>query len=173
MVHLLVAGVREIEEVLEKVEWGTLLFFAALFVLMRSLEEMGLITWIGDNTAKIIAGVPPGTPRLAAAVTLILWISAIVSAFVDNIPFATAMVPVIVILSADPELGLPPHPLVWALSFGNCFGGNGTLIGASANVVAAGMAEQEGYHISFNTFFKMGFPVMLVSTSIASVYLLV
>lgn len=83
------------------------------------------------------------------------------------------MVPVIVALANDPELGLPLTPLTWALSFGTCFGGNGTIIGASANVVACGLAEQQGYNISFMKFFKMGFPVMLVSTSVATIYMLI
>ena len=82
------------------------------------------------------------------------------------------MVPVIVSL-AESDLGLPLEPLVWALAYGTCFGGNGTLIGASANVVAVGMLEQQGYPVTFIAFFKFGFPVMLGSVACASVYLLI
>ena len=98
------------------------------------------------------------------------------SSFIDNIPFTTAMIPVIKKIASDPELidaGLTLRPLVWALAFGACLGGNGTLIGASANVVMAGLAEQEGISITFNGFFKVGFPIMLVSTFIAMIYLII
>eukprot|EP01091_Cochliopodium_minus_P008748 TRINITY_DN2033_c0_g1_i1.p1 TRINITY_DN2033_c0_g1~~TRINITY_DN2033_c0_g1_i1.p1 ORF type:complete len:712 (-),score=185.68 TRINITY_DN2033_c0_g1_i1:82-2217(-) len=171
IVMMISSGVHDIEEVLEKVEWGTLMFFAALFILMEGLGELGLISFIGDITANLIEGVPAGNGRLAAAVVLILWVSGIVSAFIDNIPFTTAMIPIIYNLHTT--LGLPLQPLVWSLAFGTCFGGNGTLIGASANVVCAGLSEQAGHPISFNTFFKMGFPVMLLSLVVATAYLLV
>eukprot|EP01097_Dermamoeba_algensis_P003099 TRINITY_DN2250_c0_g1_i1.p1 TRINITY_DN2250_c0_g1~~TRINITY_DN2250_c0_g1_i1.p1 ORF type:complete len:342 (+),score=121.84 TRINITY_DN2250_c0_g1_i1:131-1027(+) len=170
MILLLISGIKEIDEVLEKVEWGTLLFFAALFVLMHGLEELGLVGFIGDQTANIISQVPPGKGRLAVAIVLILWISAFCSAFIDNIPYTTTMVPVIIKLTT---LDLPLQPLVWALAFGACFGGNGTLIGASANVVVAGIAEQQGYPITFNTFFKAGFPVMILSMIVCTIYLLI
>ena len=88
---------------------------------------------------------------------MILWVSGLASAFVDNIPYTTMMIPVVTAL-ADPEggLGLPLQPLVWALALGACLGGNGTLIGASANVVCAGVSEQHGYALSFGDFFKVG-----------------
>jgi len=100
-----------------------------------------------------------------------MWVSAIASAFIDNIPFTTTMIPVVVEL-ADSDLGLPLQPLVWAVAFGVCLGGNGTLVGASANVVAAGIAEQHGCHISFSQFFMIGFPCMIVSTATATCYLI-
>lgn len=172
IVHLVVSGIKDIEEVLEKVELGTLLFFAALFILMHGLEELGLVTSIGNVVSDMVSLAPEGKGRLAAAITIIIWVSAIVSAFIDNIPYTTAMVPVVVNL-ANSNLGLPLSPLIWALSFGTCFGGNGTLIGASANVVAVGLSEQQGYPISFVQFFKLGFPIMLVSVFIANIYLLI
>ena len=134
MVHLVVAGIHDVDEVLEKVEFGTLLFFAGLFVLMRALEEMGLIEFIAKIVEELVAQVDGEQNQLAVAVLLILWVSAIFSAFIDNIPFTTTMVPVVVELH-EGALQLPLGPLVWALSMGACFGGNGTLIGASANVV--------------------------------------
>lgn len=172
--HLVVSGIRDIEEVLEKVEFGTLMFFAGLFVLMEALEELGLIDFIGTVTVDIIKSVPSGGDgRLAAAVVIILWVSALVSAFIDNIPYTAAMVPVVVRLGTDPALNLPLSPLIYALAFGTCLGGNGTLIGASANVVAAGISESQGFPISFNNFFRTGFPTMIVSVSTVTVYLLV
>ena len=172
MVLLVVAGVKDLDHVLERIEWGTLMFFAALFVLMDALAELGLIDWIGEQTAALISSVDEDA-RLATALILVLWVSAIASAFIDNIPFTTAMIPVIKNIANDPNVGVPLRPLVWALAFGTCLGGNGTLIGASANVVAAGMAEQEGITISFNRFFRVGFPMMLFSVVIATIYLVI
>eukprot|EP01102_Stenamoeba_stenopodia_P012402 TRINITY_DN3917_c0_g1_i1.p1 TRINITY_DN3917_c0_g1~~TRINITY_DN3917_c0_g1_i1.p1 ORF type:complete len:721 (+),score=114.64 TRINITY_DN3917_c0_g1_i1:72-2234(+) len=172
MIHMLVAGVKDIEEVLEKVEWGTLLFFGALFVLMHTLDELGLMDFFADGTAKIISLVPEGKLREAVAIILILWVSAFVSAFIDNIPFTTAMIPIISQLYED-DLKLPLTPMVWALVFGVCYGGNATIIGASANVVAVGIAESEGYHVTFKQFAKLGFPVMMISCTIATIFMLI
>lgn len=111
--------------------------------------------------------------RLAVAILLILWVSGLASAFIDNIPFTTMMIPVVKSLADDAKLDLPLKPLVWALALGACLGGNGTLIGASANVVCAGVAEQHGYKFSFLDFFKLGFPITLISLTVASGYLMV
>lgn len=113
-----------------------------------------------------------GRIRLCFTLMLLVWVCALVSAFIDNIPFTTTMVPIVVEL-AESNLGLPLQPLVWAVAFGVCLGGNGTIIGASANVVAAGIAEQYGCHVSFASFFAMGFPSMLISTATATVYLII
>jgi len=169
IVHIIISGDHDVEGILEKVEWGTLMFFAALFVLMRSLEEMGLIEFIGQQTVNIISKVDEGMGRILVAVLLITWVSAIASAFIDNIPYTATLVPVIIKL-ANGGLGIPLSVLVWSLSIGACLGGNGTLIGASANVVAVGLAEGQGFKISFLEFLKMGFPVMLISTFVACCY---
>jgi len=172
---LLVTSRHELEDALEKVEWSTLLFFAGLFVLVHSLDYMGVISYIGDKVASTIAMIPAGDDgalRLAGALILILWVSAVVSAFIDNIPYTATMVPVIASLAMDADLGLELGPLVWALAFGACLGGNGTLIGASANVVTAGLSEEAGYPISFNEFFIAGFPVMILTTAIVSIYVI-
>ncbi|XP_004343150.2 tyrosine transporter [Capsaspora owczarzaki ATCC 30864] len=169
---LLLSNNLDMEHILAKVEWGTLLFFAALFILMEGLSELGLITFIGDQTATLIKSVDPDS-RLTVAIIIILWVSGLASAFIDNIPFTTAMIPVVTNLATDPDVGLPLGPLVWALAFGACLGGNGTLIGASANVVCAGLSEQHGYPISFLNFFKTGFPIMIVSLVVATIYLLI
>ena len=172
---IVLADIRDFEHLLEKVEWGTLLFFAALFVLMKALEEMGLIEFIGIQTKQLIEQVDISN-RLSVAVILILWVSALASSFIDNIPFTTAMTGVILKMaetSSNGEEPLPIKPLIWALAFGACLGGNGTLIGASANVVCVGIAEQNGYKISFFEFFKVGFPMMLFTTALAMIYLVV
>ncbi|XP_036328822.1 P protein isoform X2 [Rhagoletis pomonella] len=168
---LILADIEDMEAILARVEWSTLLFFAALFILMEALSELGLIEWIGQMTESIILGVSEGS-RLMVAVLIILWVSAITSAFVDNIPLTTMMVKITISLAENSALNLPLQPLVWALALGACLGGNGTLIGASANVVCAGVAEQHGYKFTFLEFFKVGFPVMIGSIIVSTGYLL-
>ena len=199
MVHLLVAGIKDIDSVLQKVEFATLLFFAGLFVLMNGLQVLGLITFVGEQISYYIARVPEGPLRLIAAIEIILWVSAFVSGFIDNIPYTTAMVPIIITISEHANLPLPP--LVWSLALGGSFGGNATIIGTSASVVACGMffdlfdnisyinnyfflfgwcinlknlgmLEAEGKPVSFMDYFKIGFPVMLISMIAANIYLL-
>ncbi|XP_045508612.1 P protein-like isoform X2 [Colias croceus] len=167
---LLLAERDDLEPILARVEWSTLLFFGALFVLMEVLSKLGLISWIGRLTEAVIMKVGEES-RLAVALMLVLWVSGLASAFVDNIPLSTMMVRVTAALSAG-GLGLPLAPLAWALSFGACLGGNGTLIGASANVVCAGVAEQHGYRFTFMQYLKIGFPVMIGNLIVASFYLL-
>jgi P protein len=151
---------------------------------------LGLISWIGKQTENVIMSVSEDA-RLAVAILLILWVSAMASAFVDNIPLTTMMIRITLDLGNNPDFNLPLQPLVWVLLFGACLGGivlliiddrflkrfpmsgNGTLIGASANVVCAGVAEQHGYRFSFREYFKIGFPIILGSIVVASTYLLV
>jgi len=169
VIMLLATNPHELEEPLEHVEWTTLLFFAGLFVLVHSLQYMGVIDYIGGFVKRGIEAFSQEY-RLAAAVVIILWVSAVASAFIDNIPYTATMIPIVLSLSVDLNLDL--GPLIWALAFGACLGGNGTLIGASANVVTAGLSEEAGYPISFNEFFRAGFPVMLLSTFIVTFYML-
>lgn len=153
------------KNILKEVEWKTIFFFAGLFMLVGGIEKAGVLALI----AKTIVEATHGNQFLL--VISILWVSAIVSAFVDNIPFTATMIPLIKnvgALSANVSLG----PLWWALSLGACLGGNGTIIGASANVVASGMAEERGYKITFAEFFKVGFPMMLITVLISMVYLI-
>ena len=152
---LLVTNRHELDEPLEEVEWTTLLFFAGLFVLVHSLQYMGVINFIGEYVEQAIVWFPQGEDgiiRLTAAMLILLWVSAVASAFIDNIPYTATMIPIVLQISqgANVDLG----PLIWALAFGACLGGNGTLIGASANVVMAGMSEEAGYPVSFNEFSK-------------------
>ncbi|XP_067596016.1 P protein isoform X2 [Pseudorca crassidens] len=169
---LILADIHDFEIILHRVEWATLLFFAALFVLMEALAHLHLIEYVGEQTALLIKMVPEDQ-RLAAAIILVVWVSAIASSLIDNIPFTATMIPVLLNLSRDPEVSLPVPPLMYALAFGTCLGGNGTLIGASANVVCSGIAEQHGYGFSFMEFFRLGFPMMVVSCMVGMCYLLV
>ena len=164
---LVITSRHELEEPLEKVEWTTLIFFAGLFVLIHSLQHLGVIAWIGLQVESAIIYFDEDY-RFVAALIIVLWVSAIASAFIDNIPYTITMIPVV--LQISDSLGIELGPLIWALAFGACLGGNGTLIGASANVVTAGMSEEAGYPISFNEFFKAGFPVMLMTVSIITAY---
>ncbi len=174
VVMLLATDRHELEKPLEHVEWTTLLFFAGLFVLVHALQYLGVIAFIGDYVTKGIemfgTSADGDIVRLAAAILIILWVSAVASAFIDNIPYTATMIPVILQISY--ELNIDLGPLIWALAFGACLGGNGTLIGASANVVTAGMSEEAGYPISFNEFFKAGFPIMILTTAIVSLYMM-
>ncbi|XP_034387254.1 P protein [Cyclopterus lumpus] len=155
---LVLADVQDFEIILHRVEWATLLFFAGLFVLMEALAQLQLIDYIGEQTALLIKSVPEDQ-RLAVAIILVMWVSALASSLIDNIPFTAAMIPVLINLSQDEDVNLPIKPLIFSLAMGACLGGNGTLIGASANVVCAGIAEQHGYGFSFIEFFN--FPVAL------------
>ncbi|XP_066562187.1 P protein [Amia ocellicauda] len=168
---LVLADIQDFEMILHRVEWATLLFFASLFVLMEALAQLQLIDYIGEQTAVLIKAVPEDQ-RLAIAIILVIWVSALASSLIDNIPFTATMIPVLINLSQDVDVNLPVKPLIFALAMGACLGGNGTLIGASANVVCAGIAEQHGYGFSFMEFFRLGFPMMLITTTIGMCYLL-
>ncbi|XP_047669005.1 P protein isoform X2 [Tachysurus fulvidraco] len=168
---LILADIQDFEIILHRVEWATLLFFASLFVLMEALAQLQLIDYIGVQTAALIKAVPE-SERLAIAIILVMWVSALASSLIDNIPFTATMIPVLINLSQDDDVNLPVKPLIFALAMGACLGGNGTLIGASANVVCAGIAEQHGYGFSFMEFFRLGFPMMLMTCTVGMCYLL-
>jgi Na+/H+ antiporter NhaD/arsenite permease-like protein len=158
------------EKVFHEVDWPTLLFFTGLFIIVGTAEHSGMID-ILSNAAINITG---GDPWLTFLI--IIWLSAIASAFVDNIPFTATMIPLIETLNLDPNIAsvfgdFAVSPLWWALALGADFGGNGTLIGSSAGVVAAGISEKNGHPISFNRWFKVGFPFMIVTTAIGTVIL--
>eukprot|EP00658_Telonema_sp_P-2_P021430 TRINITY_DN18535_c0_g1_i3.p1 TRINITY_DN18535_c0_g1~~TRINITY_DN18535_c0_g1_i3.p1 ORF type:complete len:180 (+),score=51.75 TRINITY_DN18535_c0_g1_i3:180-719(+) len=163
---------HELHHTLVSIEWDTLLFFAGLFVMIEALAEMGLIRSIGNGVTSIIETADPDS-RLIVAMVLLLWVSGIVSGFLDNIPYTATMVPVIKLLSEDENLNLPLRPLAWALSLGACLGGNMTLVGASANLVTAGIAGQNGIEISFMGFTKAGAPMVILTLAIATLYLIV
>ncbi|WP_134686584.1 ArsB/NhaD family transporter [Brevibacillus migulae] len=160
---LLLTGEHYLEEALAKVEWTTIFFFIGLFVLVAGLVETGVISALASWAIDLTGG------DLTATAMLILWLSAIASAFVDNIPFVATMIPMIKEMGSMGITNL--EPLWWSLALGACLGGNGTLIGASANVIVAGLAAKEGHHISFVKFMLIAFPLMILSIVISSVYL--
>ncbi|MDL4841428.1 ArsB/NhaD family transporter [Aquibacillus rhizosphaerae] len=161
---LLLITEREIssEKIFQEVEWVTLFFFIGLFMLVGGLEEVGAI----DELARGIMWLTEGD--LPYTAILILWTSGIFSQIINNIPFVAAMIPVINEFQAYGMANL--DPLWWSLALGACLGGNGTLIGASANVVVAGLAEGEGQRIPFIKFLVYGIPLVLISLLISSVY---
>ena len=160
---------------LAEVEWKTIFFFIGLFILVGGLVKVGVIRYLADQLVTVTRG------NLTGSTMAVLWGSAILSAVVDNIPYVAAMNPLIVDLarSLHPEvtdyvaLVHQPDiiPLWWALALGACLGGNGTIIGASANVVIVDIARKSGYRITFWQFFKFGFPVMIGSVTLSAIYL--
>ena len=157
--------VHHLNETFAQVEWITIFFFVGLFAVVAGVERAGLLDWF----AKHIIGATGGS--LAATALVILWASAFLSAIIDNIPFVATMIPVI--KNMAPTFGGPAEilPLWWSLSLGACLGGNGTLIGASANLMVAGIAERAGIPFRFLTFLKFALPMMLMSVVISMVYL--
>ncbi|MBA4508498.1 ArsB/NhaD family transporter [Clostridium sporogenes] len=161
---LLAISKVEPDEILQETEWGTIFFFIGLFIMTGVLEDVGIMEVLAQKTLSVTKG------HLVMTGIFVLWISAFASAFIDNIPFVATMIPLIKAMGTMG--GMDVAPLWWALSLGACLGGNGTMIGASANLVVIGIAEKSGYKISFKDYFKLGFPVMIVSIIICTAYLL-
>ena len=155
-----------IEEMIEAVDWTTLVFFMSLFIVVGAVQEVGLISVIASWIGKLVGD------SLLLAMVAITFLSAILSMVIANIPFAAAMLPVIGYLSAQIPAA-ENHVLFFCLSIGAAFGGNGTLIGASANMVTAGIADAAGYKISYNYFLKKGFPAVLITVGLAFIWLLI
>ena len=152
----------ELQEALSKIEWPTLFFFVGLFVMVVALRETGAIDEVAGAVEDLTGG------DRAAELLGITWIAAIGSAIVDNIPFTTAMIPVVEQLGGGED-----DAYWWALSLGACFGGNATIIAAAANVAAAGLTERAGRPIGFLTFMRVGIPVTVISVVMASLYITV
>lgn len=150
-------------KIFSKIEWLAIFFFAGLFMLVGALIETGVIQLLAEEAIKITEG------NVTASTILILWLSAIASAFIDNIPFVATMIPLIKGMGVMGMTNL--EPLWWSLALGACLGGNGTLVGASANVIVAGMAAQRGHQLSFIKYMYIGFPIMLLSVLIANIYI--
>jgi Na+/H+ antiporter NhaD/arsenite permease-like protein len=163
---LLVISRVDIVEMLEKeIEWPTLIFFMMLFIVVAGAEETGLIQMIADWVKDVSGG------SLVVSILMILWVSALASAIIDNIPFTATMLPIVAYLTTVIP-GAQSGVLWWALSLGACLGGNGTMIGASANVVTVGMAERAGYPISFMYYLKAAFIPMIITIILCSFWLL-
>ena len=162
---MLLFGGQDAEEVIISVEWSTILFFIGLFIVVGGLEETGII----EKLANMLINATNG--NMVLTMIIILWASAIISSFLDNIPFVATLIPLIITMQQAG--GIDVMPLWWALSLGACLGGNGTLIGASANVVLSSISNKNGYPITFKDYFKVGFPMMIVSIIICTGYLLI
>ncbi len=162
---LLLTGEKYLDKAFHKVEWTTIFFFIGLFVLVSGLIETGIISKLAEYSITLTGG------DVKSTAILILWVSAIASAFIDNIPFVATMIPMIQEMGS---LGITNlDPLWWSLSLGADLGGNGTLVGASANVIVAGLAAKEGYSISFGKFLLVAFPLMILSILISTAYVYV
>ena len=156
---------KHVLDAFNEVEWITIFFFVGLFIVVHGVDSTGLLKLLADKMLALTGG------NLTATSMIILWSSAILSAIVDNIPFVATMIPLIKTMA--PTFGGPEGlmPLWWALSLGACLGGNGTLVGASANLVVAGFAERAGQPIRFMQYALLAFPLMLMSIAIGMVYL--
>ena len=170
---LLVSGIKDPHHVLAEAEWATIFFFIGLFIIIGGVVKVGLIKWMSLEVLKITQGNYFGTAMI------VMWFSAFASAFIDNIPYVATMNPLIIDMAKQlwPNLSgtqLLHHPdlmpIWWSLSLGACLGGNGTAIGASANVIVVGMAEKMGKPISFKKFMLYGMPLMIESVLICTVY---
>jgi Na+/H+ antiporter NhaD/arsenite permease-like protein len=155
----------DIEEMIEAVDWTTLVFFIALFIVVGAIQEVGLISIIADGIANLVGG------SLILTMLAVIWLGAILSTVVANIPFTAAMLPVIAYLTATVP-GAESKILFYCLSIGSAFGGNGSLIGASANMVTAGIADSAGYPITYIYFLKKGMPALGITVGLATIWLL-
>ena len=169
-VLLLLLSGEDIHEALESVEWPTLLFFAALFVIIAGAVEMGLIDVIADETTSLIGGNP------VLAIVLIVWVAAFTSSIIGAIPSTAIMIPIVSVLSlslGDLESIGGVMTLYWALSLGACLGGNGTPIGTAASVVMIGYSERTKHPISYREFMKTSLPITIITLILSTMYLLV
>ncbi|PWD97532.1 ArsB/NhaD family transporter [Marinilabilia rubra] len=154
---------QEPVEILKEVEWPTLFFFIGLFIIVGGLEKTGIIGMIADGLTGFTEG------NTAIATQLILWMSALSTTFINSIPYTATMISVVEDMAAG--LGGDIDPLWWGLSLGACFGGNGTLIGAAANIIVAGFTQKTRFSLKFIDYMKVGLPVMFITVAIASLYL--
>ncbi len=155
----------DIEEMIEAVDWTTLVFFMALFIMVGAIQEVGLISFIADAIGRLVGD------NLLLAMLVVTWSSALFSAAIDNIPFAAAMLPVAGYLTATIP-GADSKVLFYCLSVGAAMGGNGSLIGSSPNMVTAGIAERAGYPITYLYFLKKGFPALVITVGLGTLWLL-
>ena len=158
---LMLVGKQDPHEVLRDVEWATLFFFVGLFILVGAVVHVGLIKLLAQGLLQL-SGQNVGLTAL-----LILWLSALLSGIIDNIPYTASMIPLVHELGSS----MPAEPLWWSLALGACLGGNLTTIAASANVIVVHLAERSGYPISFWGFFVPGSLVTLASLVISSIYI--
>lgn len=163
-VVMLLIGKQDPEDIIANVEWPTIVFFIGLFIVVGGLQETGIIKMLAEALISVTHG------NVFVTMLLLLWLSAIFSAFLDNIPFVATLIPMILTME---QTGVDVTPLWWAISLGACLGGNGSLIGASANVVLSGISSKNGYPITFMSYLKVGFPLMIVSIILSTGFLLI
>lgn len=156
---------KRVREALMEVEWGALFFFIGLFILVTGVEHTGILAMLGEQLIQATGG------DTQATTFSVLWLAALVSTAIDNIPFVTTMIPLVESMETSLGGAEAVEPVWWSLALGACLGGNGSLIGAAANVMVAGLSERAGYPLSFLGFIKIGLPVMLVTVAIANAYL--
>ena len=156
---------KRVEDAFSLVDWTTIFFFTGLFALVYGLEVTGVLEMLGHKALLLVDG------SIQKATFLILWSSAVLSAAIDNIPFVATMIPLLKTMEEALGGREAMMPVWWALSVGSCFGGNGSLIAASANVIVAGIAAREGHALNFLKFLLWSLPVMLISIAISSAYL--
>ena len=159
---MLIISSAEIEKVLLDVEWATIGFFAGLFIVVGGLVETGVIDMLANGLIDVTGG------DVMITIIVLVWASAIISSFLDNIPMVATLIPIILAIG---NTGVDVMPYWWAISLGACIGGIGTQIGASANVILSGMSKSYGYPITFMEYTKIAFPMMLVFTAISCAYL--
>jgi Na+/H+ antiporter NhaD/arsenite permease-like protein len=157
-VVLVILAKEDVHEVLKGVEWSTLLFFVGLFILVGAVVKTGLISDLAKQALAVSGG------RSDIAAMIVLWMSAVLSAVVDNIPYTITMVPLVQELGQTIDI----EPLIWALVLGADFGGNATVVGASANVVVSSMSQAQGHPISFRGFLRYGVPATLLTMLVAT-----
>ena len=161
---MLIIGREDVNEAIQDVEWTTILFFMSLFVVVGGLTETGIIKELASKIIDATNGHPMVT------MLVLLWASALLSSILDNIPFVATLIPLILAMQAD---RMDVTSFWWAISLGACLGGNGTMIGASANVVLSDISTKHGYPITFKSYLKVGMPFMLLSIVTATVFLVV
>jgi len=170
---LLLSGTRDPHHILAEVEWPTIFFFVGLFIIIGGVVKVGLITWMSVEVLKITQG------NMLATSMVVMWFSAFASAFIDNIPYVATMNPLIIDMAKQIWPGISGTellhhidlmPLWWSLALGACLGGNGTAIGASANVIVVGLSEKAGRKISFGKFMLYGMPIMILTVAISTFY---
>lgn len=161
---MLFIGKQDVEEIIADIEWTTIIFFIGLFIVVGGMVETGVVNQLANFVISLTSDKPIMT------MLVLLWASALLSTILNNIPFVAALIPLITVMG---QQGIDIIPLWWAIALGACLGGNGTLVGASANIVIANISSKHGHPISFKEFAKYGLPVMLMSTLVSTIYLII
>ncbi|KAI8039227.1 P protein [Drosophila gunungcola] len=168
---LILADKKDLTETLARLEWHTMLYLASLFVLTEVVYSLGFIHWLGKQAVTAIIQVDEQHQNMVGML-LVLWLSAIMSAFIDNAAVAAIMVKLCIDLAYHEKVAVTLLPLIWASTFGTCYGASGSLLGSMANEFVAVIGSQYGYQITFKSFFVVGFPIMLTTVVICSIFLI-